>query len=395
MTMTDESTETPEAPLERRQAPAVRVKAEPLTYRRDVQHSYFRDLAASQGLVAPRGGESDRQTRHRAEMDVVRATRAANGQRRLDAEGFETRVNPNTKAGTGGNFAPPLWLNELFATAPRSGQVLAALIEAQFPLPSGISSINLPILTTGSLLAPALTDAAVVDRDITDATGSSTVVTLAGQVDTSLQLLEQSPTGAHLDWALFKDMAEDFDVHLEQQLVAGVGAASKQLLGLSNVASIVNIAYTSTAPTGKGMYKYFGQAAAQIGDGRRRPPECWMMRTARYAWLMASEDSSTRPLMTPDPIIGVASILGWPVFLNDVVSAKLGVGGNQDEVLAFRPSDLILFTGEPQTAVMREVLSGDLGVRFQMHAGVAAITNRYPSGIAVLGGTGFVVQSGE
>jgi hypothetical protein len=43
---------------------------------------------------------------------------------------------------------------------------------------------------------------------------------------------------------------------------------------------------------------------------------------------------------------------------------------------------------------MREPLSGSLGARIQMHTRVAAITNRYPSSIGTVTGTGLAVQSG-
>jgi hypothetical protein len=58
-----------------------------------------------------------------------------------------------------------------------------------------------------------------------------------------------------------------------------------------------------------------------------------------------------------------------------------------------RPTDLLLLEGQPRTSVMTEVLSGTLGARIQMHAPVAAITNRYPTSIYSLQGTGMVVQT--
>jgi hypothetical protein len=54
----------------------------------------------------------------------------------------------------------------------------------------------------------------------------------------------------------------------------------------------------------------------------------------------------------------------------------------------------MLFEGQPVTNVYREPLSGNLGARIQMHKRVAAITNRYSSGIATVGGSGFTVQEG-
>lgn len=369
-------------------ATVVQVLEEPLTYERYGPHSFFKDQMVRNGPA------QERLTRHLQEMDVVRAARRASTLRRL-GDGFEYRVTPDTQPGTGGNFTVPLWLIDLFATAPRTGQVLVPRIKATFDLPGGVSSVNLPIIQApGTRMAPARTDAAVIDGDLTDAPGSSTVVTLAGQEDSALQLLEQSPSAAAFDWAVFTDLMNDCDQQLEYQLVAGLGSSFKQLVGLANVATKVKVTYTTTTPTGKGMYPYFGKVAAQIGNGRKQPPECWLMRTARYAWLMSAEDTGTRPLMTPDPIEGVASILGWPTFLDDTIPATLGVGDNQDQIIACKPSDLILFKGEPVTNVMREPLSGALGVRIQMHLPVAAFTNRYPSGIGVLQGTGLVVESG-
>ena len=392
MTMTGQEMADAYAPVadELRNAwPRIEVTSEPLTYRRDVRASFYRDLLIS----TPAGDE--RLARHRQEMDVVHAERERRANQRLHSGEIEYRVEPNTTQGYGGYFAPPLWLNEYFATAPRSLQVLAPLIPMHFPLPPGVSSINLPILSTGTQVRPTPDGGGVDDRDIVDATGSSTVVTLSSQADVALQLLEQSPAGAHLDWALFKDMTESYDSQVESQLYVGLGSAAKQILGLANVTSNIGITYTDASPTGHAMYTYFGEAVAQVGDARKVPPECWLMRTARYAWLMASEDGQNRPLMTPDPIVGVASILGFPVFLSDAIPATLGATANQDEIFAVRPSDLMLFEGEPQTSVYTEVLSGTLSARIQMHAGIAAITNRYPSGIAVMTGTGLVVQSGS
>jgi len=41
-----------------------------------------------------------------------------------------------------------------------------------------------------------------------------------------------------------------------------------------------------------------------------------------------------------------------------------------------------------------DALSGTLSVRFQLHRYVAALTGRYPTGTAVLAGTGMAVQAG-
>jgi HK97 family phage major capsid protein len=282
--------------------------------------------------------------------------------------------------------------------------VLSDLIPASFPLPKGVSSINLPIIkSTGAQVLPVANNQGQPDQDITDAAGASAVVTLSGQADVALQLLEQSPPGAHLDWALFQELTAAYDGDLEVQLINGSGSANNQLSGVLNVTSQVDVTFTNATPTGALLYPYLGQAVAQIGDGRLVPPECWLMRTARWAWITTAEDTAGLPFGLPSPFFmgntadtpdPVGGLLGLPVFLDDAIPATFGAGGNQDQIACLRPSDLIFFEGSPQVSVNREPLSGNLGARLVYRNYVAAITNRFASGIAAIAGTGLVVQSG-
>jgi HK97 family phage major capsid protein len=364
------------------------------------RHSYYRDLLAQEtGRITSVGG-NDRLRRHREQMDQVREEREARAWQRMRAGGLEYRVEPNRTDGYGGYFSAPLWLNELFATANRVGRVLGGLMP-RFQLPAGVSSINVPVLNTGTAVQPAIDDAAVEKQNFTDSSATSSVVPLAGTADVALQLLEQSPPGAHLDWAIFMDLAEAYAASLELQLLTGGGTDA--LLGVTNVTGITAVSYTSASPTGSLMWTAMSKLAAQLGDARNRPPECWLMRTARWAYLQGSEDTGTRPFglstqfylgnddTTPDPVSGV---MGWPVFLDDAIPATQGAAANQDQIVCLRPTDLILAEGEPQTVIAREPMSGTLGVRLMMHCNVAAITGRRAVGIGVLSGTGMVVQSG-
>lgn len=382
-------------------APAARIKDEPLTYHRHARHSYFRDSILMDLGRAP-SGAVERLERHGQEMRVVLAERERRAWQAIHAGGVEYRVEPNRTDGQGGYFSPPLWVNELFATANRPGRVLADLMPC-FDLPPGVSQVNLPIISTGTVVDPQADGAPVPSQAITDSSGSSWVTTLSGKADVALQLLELSPVGAALDWALFQDLCEAYDDDLETQLLSGVsnGPPATSLGGVTNVSGINSVTYTSGSPTGAGLWPFLGQAAAQIGDNRKRPPECWLMRTARWAWLEGSEDTATRPFglpspfflgsddETPDPVSG---LYGWPVFCDDAVSAT--IGGTQDQIILLRPTDLCLFEGMPQTAIDREPGSGNLSVRLRLRNYVAAITGRRPAGISVVGGTGLAVQSG-
>jgi hypothetical protein len=202
------------------------VKSEPLTYHRECRESFFRDLLLKERIP----GADERLRRHAQEMDVITKEREQRAWRDIRSGGFETRVEPNRTDGYGGYFTVPDWLNQFFATAVRPTRVLAGLIPGTFVLPAGVSSINLPILTKGTTVQPVTDATPVPAQGITDTAGSSTVVTLTGMADVALQALEQSPAGAHLDWALFSDMSEAYDADLETQLLTGLGTAYNQLL---------------------------------------------------------------------------------------------------------------------------------------------------------------------
>lgn len=388
---------------QRSAAPSVSVKREPLTYERHAPHSYYRDFI----LRDTNQAAAQRLQRHAVEITREQPRREASARARAEKSGYELRVNPNRVPGEGGEFAPPLWLIEEFATAKRPERVLADLIGeagAAFPMPQGVQSINVPVLTSGTSVGPESDLEADPDADPVDGVSSSAVVTISGESDVAMQLLEQSPAGAHLDWVIFKDLTASYDADLEAQLLTGLGAAFGQLTGVTTYSTINRVVYTSATPTFSEMDPFIGQAAGQLGDARDLPPEVWLMRTARWSWIATSEDSALRPIVTPDvappPVPRgaeqnpIGSLCGWPVYLDDSILANLGAGTNQDQIIALRPSDLLLFEAEPRTSVMVEVLSGTLQARLQLRNYAAAITGRYPSGVATVSGTGMVVQSG-
>jgi HK97 family phage major capsid protein len=313
---------------------------------------------------------------------------------------LETRIHPDRTAGAGGSFAPPLWLIGQTANVPQPGRVLADLIP-NFPLPEGVSSVNVPVLTTGMTTAPAADDGNASDVDVTDSVSSSAVVTISGYDDVSQQLLDQSPQGAHLDQTLFKSLTESYNAVLEQQLISGTGTGG-QLLGLINLSGVNAITYTSGTPMATGMFTYFGQAVAAVGVHRRQPPETWLMGTPRQAWIASSEDSQSRPLMVAGaPKPGEFQLVQYPVKLDDAIPRNFGAGTNQDVVILCKPSDMLLLESEPHLRVMTDIAAdsetagaGTLSVRIQLHRYVAAILGRYPTGIAVIQGTGMATPAG-
>jgi hypothetical protein len=389
---------------------------EPLTYDRlaNPGNSWIADhYRAQRGDTASQA----RLTRHGREITIEMRARTgrATERRRGDAlptASFERRA-PNLSETQGAEFTPPLWLVELTASSPRPQRTIADLVPS-FPLPEGVASVNIPIITTGAVAQPATPTAAMPAVDLTDGVTSSRVMPIEGFCDVPLQLLEQSGTaGAALDVVVWRDLLAAYDAQLEEQLTAGPGGASvgafapgAQLLGVANVPGAGNVPYVSSTPTPIGVYPLLGQAFGTISNARKIRPECWLMRGGRWAFFVTGEDADGRPLgvpeahnpapTTPDDMPDpVGALVGIPVFTTEAISSTQGPGANQDTIIALRPSDCLLWEGAPRLAVFDEVLSGSLGARIAMWASAAFIPARLPSGICTITGTGMTVQSHE
>lgn len=366
----------------------IEVVHEPLTYERGNNSvSYFKDFATFATTRDDKSAAAKRLLAHADEMRVEIPAREQRARQTAAAAGIELRVNPNRTDGQGGYASPPLWLLDQAASVPRPGRVLADLIPG-FRLPSGVGEVNVPRLTTGTAVQVSADGAAPTNSDITDAAVTSPVVTLVGDGDAVMQLLEQSPAGAHLDHAILRDLSGAYDARLETMLINGSGTGG-QLLGILNVptgAGLANaVTFTEPSPTPTKLAPFAGQAIAQVGNTRLAPPETWLMRTSREAWVYLADDRK----VPPDAPLGP-----YPIRKADAIPATLGATGNQDAIIACRPSDMLLLESAPKIRVDQQSLSGTLGVRLQLVGYAAALVARYPTGISTITGTGLVVQSG-
>jgi hypothetical protein len=377
-------------------SPRLEIRREPLTYQAHLvpdgcfptgfraievgeQRSYIADLVRYKN-----NGDQEcesRLLRHQQEMDVVLETRKQNLHPFAEME----QRNVDWSATSMGDFSPPLWLIEQFATAPRPGRVLAAAMPS-FDLPVGWSSVNIPRLTTGTLTGAqaALNDPAA-EQSLADAAITAQVTTIAGNETVPVQMLDQSPVGAHFDWVVFTDMESSYNEQLELQLIAGTGIGQQQLGILNNlVTTPYNAALAPPTATATSMYQYFGEAVAAVGHNRRMPPELWLMNTSRAAWIASSEDTANRPLVLANQQgPGNWDLLTYPVALDDAIQPVYGTTANQDVVIICRPSDWVLLESDIHTNVMFEPESGILAARCQLRRYLCAPC-RYPGGHAAL-----------
>ena len=362
---------------------------EPLTYNEHGQFSYFRDLIRSKALNDEEA--TLRLERHAAEMRVETQSIETRSNL-LDGSGIEyrqTRVDSNL--GTGGEFTVPLWLVDKFATAGRAGRPLGDLLQPMV-LPAGVSSVHVPRITTGSTTGPQMFDGgAAPGGDPLTSDTSSNVVTIAGEVLVSQQLMDLSPIG--LDAAWFLDLQRAYNRSLENQLLYGsTGGGGAQtagnLLGVANISGINSVS-GSAATSVATFWPAVGQIAANVGNLRFLPPEVYLFAPRRWFWLASSVDSSLRPIASPGaaphptelPAAGGATpfgpVHGLPVYLDGVIPA----GTSADDVFCVRPSDMFLWESTPRTIAAPSPLSGTLQFRLSCHRYVAFIGNRYPTGI--------------
>jgi HK97 family phage major capsid protein len=378
--------------------------------------SYFRDLAAvgapSYGIGQI--GARERLTEHarlieRAAPDLpdeFRAT-ANRGNPNVSKWDNEQRVNPNTTYGTGGEFVPPVYLIAQYVKALRAGRVVADRV-TKSPLPPGTDSINIPKVNQATLTAPqGAQGGAVASRDLTTLMCTSPVITIAGQSDVALQLIEQTPI--NFDEVIYTDLLADLAQKIDVQVLSGIGPTVGQLTGMLNVVGTNAITFTSASPTVPLLYPYFAQATTAVAKNRFMAPDTIAMHPSTWGFIVAALDSQTRPLVgangqdafntisiqDTDVAEGIAGrVAGLPVILDANIPNSMGTGSNQAPILVGRFSDFMLWESTIRLRALQESLSGTLQVRYQAYQYLAFIGNRYPTALSVINGTGLIVQPG-
>lgn len=436
---------------------------EPMTYGEGSGHSYFLD----QARATMRKGDGDggfvaaqqRQERHEAELrvempkriekrrreadqrlekilsgegygDSPRERRQARMERRtyerfLAAGGkvYEQRIISRTD-GQGGYEVPPLWLVDQYIEYLRAGRTLADLWH-NFPLPMGTDSINIPRFVTGTATGTQPGDGAPVPgRDAADNFVQARVMTVAGQEDAAMQLLDQSPL--NYDEIIFADLSADYNMQVSAQLMLGSGFPQLNglyptgVLGASVGASTTGFVTQATGLTTAqwvGLASFFtaiNQLTSQIARNRFLAPSAIITNPAVWYALVSAVDGNNRPLVVPEQngpfnavtidngpqaegLVGKVASLPWyvdpniPLTFGGTVAPYIGAisnghtapvqgsGGNPDftPAIAARWADLFFWEGDMRTRVLSEVLSGSLAVRFQLYAYCASMPNRY------------------
>jgi HK97 family phage major capsid protein len=326
------------------------------------------------------------------------------GVRALGADSAQQRAL-STVAAPG--FVPPTWMLEAWATVSRAACPLRKLA-TKLPLPDGTLELHIPRFTSAAGVVP-MSFQNVDPPDDYAGTDSliAPVCTIAGDGAISQQLYDRGP--GFSDEIALADFADSYGESLQQQLIGGTGQ-NGQILGLMNVSHLAVdgvpgsrlVTYTTAEPTVPGLVKAVAQCAGQISDTRKRAPSAILMHGARFFDIAGSEDKNGEPVLRPgtgtvpsDESGPYGPLCNLPVYF-DEAGIPTDLETNQDAIVLARTRDILLLEEDrPRFSAMAATSdAGELTVILQFHQYVAAFTNRYPSGIGQVRGTGLTVPAG-
>lgn len=390
---------TPATPAEERTAsPTVAVTREEDIYH-PASRSCFKDLIDS------RQGDSEarerllRNTKQVADQMKERSKRASGAEAvRL---GEQARAISQT-AGAGGEFIPPLWLNDMYAPFLRAGRAFADQCYSEV-LPDGTNSVNLPRITTGATAAVQTDGSAVSNTDQVTTSATGQVQTIAGRSVASYQLVDMSQPG--IDGVIYKDILAAYWMALDIALINGSVTNAK---GILNTTGINAVTYTDATPTGPEMYVPFFQAKAQIDKGAFMPAQMTFWHPSTWDWYLSQLDTANRPLALAtdlpafNPIAtfnpaaqGIAGNFSHlPVIVDANIPVNLGAGTNESRIIMANRETMYIWEGVPKFKVADQTNIANLQYQFVMYGYYAAIFGRQPKACSVISGTGMIVQAG-
>jgi HK97 family phage major capsid protein len=349
---------------------------EELVYRPDANASYFADLvkASLDNDITSR----DRLERHRRQVAEQRDLSSTDG--------------------VGGDFVFPLYLADEWLPLSRAGRPFANAIQ-NLPLPPYTDVLTLPRLVTGSATSAQADLGAVSETDPTTGSLSVPVKTQAGQVDVARQLLDRGQPGT--DQWIFADLIADLNTKIDLQCLVGSGSGAN-VKGVLSDSNRVQITYTDASPTVAEFYSKVQDAAQRIATARFLPADLLVLHPRRWAWILASADTTGRPLVSPTAggqnAVGTSQMTaqgpagtfgGLRVIVDANLPINLGSGTNEDVAIVTRSADHYLWEpGPPQTRVHDSVLSGNLAVRLQVWNYLAYSSERYSAATVTIGGSG-------
>lgn len=415
----------------------VQVADEPMVYGEGSPHSYFADLARcnSPQMFTPDAGERMARWSHQVEREVandsklgrqahtqlrehfrtengvemrskledVRSRGAVAQEQKLEQRALASGGGASaTASGGGAAFVTPVFYVSDYAPYREFGRAFADQVNKQ-PLPEYGMNIYMPAVTGPAAVAAQTEGSGVTETDPSVGYLSAGLITEAGQVTLSQQLLDRAGPNFAFDRLIFDQLQRDYapkvDTYVLTQALAN--AAGKGFNWTGNAG-----AFVLTVASGAGGF--YGQVAKAKATMRKTAgtvmnPTCLFLDPARAEFIQASSDSQGRPLVVPDyagPVnaaeagsatgdIGVEGFTGYRfnglrVFTDANIPAP---ATGADQAIVAAPDQVYFYEGAQTTRVLPQTLGQNLQVILQLYSYIAVLV-RYQSSVATILGTG-------
>ena len=349
-------------------------------YGPDTDRSFFRDLVRVQ-LHDRRMNELISQGYRPSGLGIEQGIPIMGDGTVADARArLERELRYVSSTGGGSGFAGYGYVGAEMDTAARTEGKLGDLVTTVSLPPLGMT-VRLPVQTGASVEAVTAEGGSVTDTVITTDVQDAPLITLAGQVTVTQQLLDRA--GGLTDQQIARDLGADLARVLDRQIITGTG--SGELMGLLNLSGVTATTYTDASPT-VAEYRAKSWTLArdlQIASGLE--PDTLIVHPTRHSWLQSGTDSSSRQFLGID-------MPARPVAVGSIPTNK-GAGTNEDRLLAWRRDRVILHRSPVKFRAVPETTdSGNLAVRLQAYCYAALVVTR-PSAVGYLAGTGCVLPS--
>lgn len=335
-------------------------------------------------------------------LDEVRTRGSVEmGAKEVRAIGSGGGASASAGGGGGAAFVAPVIFLQKYAPYREAGRAFVDQCNGQ-PLPDYGMNVYIPQITGPAGVRTQSEGTGVNETDPTMGFLTGALITKAGQVTLSQQVLDRAGPGFNYDSMIFdqlnRDLAPQVDTYVLTQALAN--ATSQNWSG--NAGAFV-LAVTSGSG---GFYGQVSKAKASVrtAAGTFLNPTHLFLQPTRWEYMASWADSQGRPIVVPDyagpfnaaaggSSDGDSGIEGYTGYkfnglraFADANIPTVGTAASEQAVVGCL-SEVYVFEGTPVLRVVPQTLAGNLQVLLQLYEYVTAIV-RYPSGIVSINGTG-------
>jgi HK97 family phage major capsid protein len=313
----------------------------------------------------------------------------------LEARSLELRAGMDTTAGSGGSFVTPQYFVSDYAAFHQNDRTFADLTNKQ-DLPDYGMTIFLPHVTgPAAVSTQALQNAGIAETDPTAGYLSANLVTEAGQVAISQQLLDRAGPGVQFDKIVFDQLQRNYAQQIDVAVLQAALASAGTVTDTHTTATAVAIA--------QDLYSDVAQAvlAMETTQGTILAPTHVFSTPAEWAFIETLLDANGRPLVNPSytgafqalaaTLSGKENVvpsgdtgfnlLSLPVIKDNNIPQS---GANTQVVVAHMP-EVWFWEGPLVPRTLPQTFGQNLSVLLQLYSYNAVIV-RYPLAIQAISG---------